>query len=511
MPRQCLIGFDIGTSGCKATLMTADGSRVAEASMRYPERRMPDGASERPALDFWDAVCGLSRRLRDDHEAAVRDVVACGVAGQMRGVVCLDGDGDPVRPVILWNDNRCRRQLERIGDADAAAIRAATRNPLNTMCTLPKLMWVRDEEPELLRRTATVLFPKDYVNLRLTGAVSTDVSDASGSSLYLPDAGRWSADLASRAGITVERLPVVRASCDRIGSVTDRASAETGIPAGVPVAAGMSDATAEMLALGIAASGVAKIRLGTSGAISVIADSLPPSAAAVYCWSFLDGRRWMLDTNTRSCAASVDWARRAFYSEIASDDEAYGRMAIDAAGVVPGAEGVIFRPHLGGEDAPYWDPGLAGSFAGIAPSHDRAALTRAVYEGTAFALREALDASAAALGHPREFRFTGGGARNPVWLSIVAAVLGVGGMTGQAGGASLGAALCAGVAGRVFADAAEAGRIAARLGGTKIAPDPALQRAYEGVYARYRETPPSRRYAGVASGSSPETERCHGT
>jgi len=504
MTGRCLIGFDIGTSGCKATLMTAGGSLVTEASLRYPERRSRAGASERPAPDFWDAVCGLSRRLRDDHEAAMRNVVACGVAGQMRGVVCLDGDGEPVRPVILWNDNRCRRQLERIGNADAAAIRAATRNPLNTMCTLPKLMWMRDEEPELLHRTATVLFPKDYVNLRLSGAISTDVSDASGSSLYLPDTGGWFADLAVLAGITVNRLPVIRASCDRIGSVTDRASAETGLPAGVPVAAGMSDATAEMLALGIAASGVAKVRLGTSGAISVIADSLPPAGAAVYCWSFLDGRRWMLDTNTRSCAASVDWARRVFYSEIASDDEAYGRMASEAAGVAPGAEGMIFRPHLGGEDAPYWDPSLTGLFAGIAPSHGRAALTRAVYEGTAFALREALEASGAGLGSPREFRFTGGGARNPVWLSIVAAVLGVGGIAGQAGGASLGAALCGGVAGAVFADAAEASRIAARLGGTEIAPDPALQRAYEGVYARYRGTPPSRRATG------PEPERCHG-
>jgi len=297
--------------------------------------------------------------------------------------------------------------------------------------------------------------------------------------------------------MTVNRLPTIRASCERIGSVTDRASAETGIPAGVPVAAGMSDATAEMLALGITEAGVAKVRLGTSGAISVIADSLPPAGAAVYCWSFLDERRWMLDTNTRSCAASVDWARRVLYSEIVSGDEAYGRMASEAAGVAPGAEGMIFRPHLGGEDAPYWDPGLTGSFVGIAPSHGRAALTRAVYEGTAFALREALEASAAGLGSPREFRFTGGGARNPVWLSILAAVLGVGGITGQAGGASLGAALCAGVAGGVFADAAEAGRIAVRLGGTEIEPDPALQRAYEGAYARYRETPPARNSADL--------------
>ncbi len=440
-----LVGVDIGTSACKATLLRAeDGVVLATATEGYqPDSPRPGWSEQDPGTWCAAAVTVISRLLaqRPDAAAAVRGL---GIDGQMRGVVLVDDASEPVRPAILWNDNRCGAEVEAIAGDDLERLQAITHNVLNTMCTLPKLLWLTAHEPAALSGARTMLYPKDYVRLCLTGERATDLSDAAGSSLYDVEAQAWSDELLERFGIPRGVLPEVRRATDIAGPLSESAAADTGLPPGLPVIIGGSDSTVESFSIGLADEHACKVRLGTSGAVSTVVDDVTESGPA-YVWSYVRDDRWMLDTNTRACGQAVRWLRETAYSEIGSDTVAYATIDREGAGVAPGAEGLFFHPYLLGEDAPYWDPSLRASFSGLAAQHGRAHLARAVLEGTAFALRDAMST----LGHwaPGFERciYVGGGTLSPTWLAIVCDVLAMDGEVPATADASLGAAMLAGV------------------------------------------------------------------
>ena len=493
---EYLLGVDVGTSSCKALLTRADGSPAESATVEYHPSTPEPGAVEMDPETLWSAACECISKLASRVPRALSQVTACAATGQMRGLIALGEDLRPLRPAILWNDNRCAGQLEALRRGNAAEIEALTRNGLNTMCTLPKILWLREHEPHVLSRMRLFVFPKDYIAFKLTGVLSTDVSDASGSSLFSPETVAWEPFLIQQAGLRPGQLPEIRASNEVTGSLTREAAAATRLPAGLPVAVGMSDATAEMLALGITGPELAKIRLGTSGAVSTVVEELPEHGTGLYCWSYLDGRRWMLDVNTRSCAGAVEWARRLLYGDTGNGDRnnadrQYAAMIEEAGTVAAGSDGVLFHPYLRGEDAPYWDSTLTGSLSGLKEHHGRAELTRAVYEGTAFALREAFGVFGSVVSAVSSFRFTGGGTLNPLWLRIVANVLGIGGSVSRAPGAAYGASLCAGLAAGVYADPEEVAAAAENTLTDRIVPDSQLQATYEELYHRYRATAPA--------------------
>jgi xylulokinase len=447
-----LVGVDIGTSACKATLLRADdGEVLATATERYEPDRPRPGWSEQDPETWYRATTAAIHRLFADRPRSAAAVRGLGLAGQMRGVVLLDGSGTPLRPAVLWNDNRCHEEVAGIIGEDLERLMAVTHNVLNTMCTLPKLLWLQRHEPDTLASAAVLLYPKDYVRLRLTGERATDLSDAAGSSLYDVAAQAWSPELLERFGVAPGLLPEVKRATDPAGGLTPSAAADSGLAPGTPVVIGGSDSTVESFSIGLTDERACKVRLGTSGAVSTVVDDITATGRA-YVWSFVRHDRWMLDTNTRACGQAVRWLRDTAYSEFDRDEDAFVAIDRDAAGVAVGAEGLLFHPYLLGEDAPYWDPVLRASFGGLDARHGRPHLARAVLEGTAFALRDAMSTLGPWVAGFERCIYVGGGTLSPSWLAIVCDVLAMDGELPAAADASLGAAMLAGVGSGCFED-----------------------------------------------------------
>ncbi len=452
-----LLGIDIGTGSCKCCLINVDGSIVDRAVKEYSPKLPKPGWVEQDPTDWYDAVVNCLHLFEVKNRNQLRQVIAVGVTGQMRGPTFLDAGGQPVRPSILWNDQRCESEVVELNGRYEETLQRITHNPLNAMCTLPKLLWVLRHKPETWKKTSILLYPKDYINFRLTGKCSTDISDASGSSFYDLEQQTWSEEILKTWHIAREKLPRILPSTDVIGTISKQAQLETGLHQGIPVAAGGSDATVEMLAIGIENEHQCKIRLGTSGALSTVVDHLAgPQNAGYYIWSYMQPGHWMIDINTRACADTTVWLKDVFYQESGSSDEAYERIGMEAGSVPLGADGLFFHPYLLGEDAPYWQPQLRASFFGLTKAHGRPHCARAVLEGTGFALRDARSALGEVAKGFQEHIFVGGGTQNPVWLGIVADILGVDGKVASDTDAALGAAMLTGVASGVFADLKQA-------------------------------------------------------
>ena len=477
------LGLDIGTSSCKGVLVSAAGEIVAQARVPYSPDSDRSGYVEQDPRVWVEAateVCGrLGRSQRLDGIAAV------GVAGQMRGVTFLDRVGVPVRKSILWNDTRCTAEVAMAEDKAGAALRRITINPLNTMASLPKLLWVMAHEPDVWQATQRIVLPKDFVTHALTGTIQTDLSDASGTSLFDLRAHCWSAELLALFEIAPGKLPPVNASSDVVGAVTRAAAVIFGIPEGVPVIAGGSDSVLDTYAALHDAPDALKVRLGTSGALSrIVDDPADIGSPRLYCWSYVTAGRFLADLNTRSCAQSVDWFCGVAYRNCASAADAYAAMAREAESVEPGCDGLVFRPHLQGEDAPFWDPTLTASFSGLTARHGRAHMARAVFEGTAFALADAW--SVAGRPMPNHVHLVGGGTRIRVWTEIVGDVLGCAVTSDPDRDTAFGAAILAG-RGSGLVDAKSA------LGGTANyrEPDASRHAHYRVLLETYRSRLPA--------------------
>ena len=346
--------------------------------------------------------------------------------------------------------------------------------------TAPKLLWLRRHEPEIYARIAHILLPKDYVRLRLTGERATDASDASGTLLFDVAGRRWSDEVVSALELPHEWLPPVLESPAVAGHTVD----------GVPVAAGAGDQAAGALGVGVDRPGPLSVVLGTSG---VVFAALPGFAADPegrvhsFCHAVPDG--WHAMGVMLSAAGSLRWLRDAV-----APGESFESLIAEAESWPPGAEGLLFLPYLAGERTPHADPNARGAFVGLTLRHGRGALVRAVLEGVAFGLRDALELLQTLGVEPRVGRASGGGARSDLWLRIVASVLGIPLERAVAEeGAAYGAALLGGVAAGVFADVHEAVAACVRVRDT-IEPEPAWAGAYAGGYRRYRALYPALRH-----------------
>jgi xylulokinase len=480
-----LLGIDVGTGSLKCRLVDLDGNPVGSAGQEYRPLLPRPGLVEQDPADWYRAFLDSLGQIRATTGVSPARVRAVGVTGQMRGPTFIDGAGQPVRPSILWNDLRCQQEVNDLSTHFAHLLEPVTHNPINTMCTLPKLLWVLRHEPETWQKTATMIYPKDYINFRLTGKLSTDLSDASGSSFYDLKDQTWSYGILNVFAIDREKLPYLYASTEVIGLVNQQAHAETGLPEGTPVVAGGSDATVELLASGVENARQCKIRLGTSGALSTVVDHLDHEPGArYYCWSYVLPNRWMLDLNTRTCANATVWLKDVFFKDTPDSAAAYDRIGREAAEIPVGAEGLFFHPYLLGEDAPYWAPHLKGSFFGLSVYHRRAHCARAVLEGTGFALRDARSSYGPLADGFESYIFVGGGVKNKVWLSIVADILGVDGEVAEQTDAAYGAAMLAGIGAGVFDSVAAAVDICTR-DRPRVRHNPDNHARYSALFEKY--------------------------
>ncbi len=406
----------------------------------------------------------------------------------MHGLVLLD-DGDRVlRPAILWNDQRTAAECDAIRAAvGPERLIAITGNDALTGFTAPKLVWVRDHEPDVWARAAHVLLPKDYLRLRLTGEHALDKADGAGTLLFDLAARDWSAEVTAALGIPSAWLPPTFEGPQVTGTITAEAAAATGLRAGTPVVAGGGDQAANAVGVGVVGPGAMALSLGTSGVVFAATDRpLVEPAGRVHAFCHAVPGRWHLMSVMLSAAGSLRWFRDALAPGVEFAD-----LVAAAADVPPGSDGLLFLPYLSGERSPHPDPLARGAFVGLTLAHDRRHLTRAVLEGVAFGLRDGLDLmTAAGLPPPDQIRASGGGTASPLWRQILADVLGAEIATvATTEGAAYGAALLAGVGAGWYPTVDAATEAVVRV--TPVATPGPDAPAYAERHAVYRELYPA--------------------
>jgi xylulokinase len=484
-----LVGLDVGTSGTRAVAVNAGGAVVAEATSLYePDSPRPGWSEQRPE-DWWQAA----REVLAAVAAGAGDEIAgLGLAGQMHGSVFLDSAGEVIRPALLWNDQRTERDCaaitERVG---AERLLELAGNPALTGFQAPKILWLRREEPDAHARLATVLLPKDYVRLKLTGERATDASDASGTLLLDVRARSWSDEILDALEIPREWLPKVYEGPEVTATVRDAVADELGLPRGLPVAAGGGDNAAAAVGVGVVREGLISSSIGTSGVLFAHRDAFagdPSGQVHAFCHAVPGAYHLM--AVTLSAGGSLNWWRERFAEGAGFED-----LVAEAAEVEPGAEGLLFLPYLTGERSPHLDPRARGAFVGLTARHGRPQLTRAVMEGVVLSMRACLEVMRGLGTAADDVRATGGGARSPLWLQLQADIYGLPiSRTAVDEGPAYGAALLAGVASGVFRDI-EAASAGVRLREPVTEPDPERARRYDELYAIFASLYPALRDA----------------
>jgi xylulokinase len=426
------LGIDIGTSSVKAVLVDDDGAIVAQASDHLAVSRPQPGFSEQDPEAWWDATVNSVKSLPVGLRSAVR---AVGLSGQMHGATLLDEKDRPLRPAILWNDGRSASECLELERREPDS-RAITGNIMMPGFTAPKLLWVSSHEPEIFRRTAHVLLPKDYVRLRLTGEKVSDMSDASGTAWLNVAKRDWSDALLEATGLTRAHMPSLVEGSSPSGSITAAAADQLQMPR-VVVAGGGGDNAASAVGLGVVSPGQAFLSLGTSGVLFVVTDKFRPNpdrAAHAFCHCLPN--RWHQMSVMLSAASVLDWAAQH------TGQPDLPRLVESAKARGINRHSPFFLPYLSGERTPHNDPHARGVFFGIGADTGAADLAAAVLEGVALAFADGLDVLLEKGGTIGEISVTGGGARLPYWGELLAAALNrpLAYRVGSEVGAALGAA-----------------------------------------------------------------------
>ena len=417
---EVTLGLDLGTSGVKVVALDAAHVTVAQATRAYPLLTPQPGWTEQRPADWVTASLEALRDVAAQLRAAGHTPLALGLSGQMHGAVFLDAGGEALRPAPLWNDQRTAGAVAEIETRiPRADLIARTGNRAVTGFQLPKLLWLRAEEPEVFARTRRVLLPKDYLGFVLTGVQATEPSDASGVGALNLARLAWDDDVLEALNLSADLFPDVVASTARTGTLRPELAAQTGLPVGLPVVAGGGDNAAAGIALGLGSARpeVGSVSLGTSGVLFMpLTEPTPDPESRVHLFAHADGGFNLLGV-TLSAAGALQWFR-----DRLAPDTAFGTLLDEAAAVPAGADGLTFLPFLSGERSPHMRPDLRGSFGGLSLAHGRGHLVRALLEGTAFALASAHEVMRPLSGVTRLLA-TGGGARSDLWLGLVAGAL----------------------------------------------------------------------------------------
>jgi len=488
------LGIDVGTGGTRAVLVDEGGAVVASATREHAPFASPEvGWAEQDARDWWRAAAEAVRAVVAEEGA--EEIGGVGFSGQMHGAVLLDAGGEVLRPALIWCDQRtdrqCRELTERVG---AERLIELVSNPALTNFTLTKMLWVREHEPELWGRVRTVLLPKDYVRLRLTGERATDVADASGTLLFDVARRRWSEQMLDAVGMDASLLPAAFESPEVTGRVSREGAEATGLREGTPVVAGAGDQAAGAVGMGIVRPGAVSATIGTSGVVFAATDRPAlDRRGRLHTFCHAVPGRWHVMGVTQAAGLSLRWFRDTFGAGSDDGRDPYERLSEEAAAAPAGAGGALWAPYLMGERTPHLDPHARAALTGLTAAHTRAHVVRAVLEGVAFSLRDTLTIFGE-MGVPVEnIRLGGGGARSPLWRQIQADVYGraveiLAAEEGAAYGAALLAGVGAGAWGSVDEACARAVRVAAR-----VEPDADDAAHMEARYAAYRRLYPALR------------------
>ena len=414
------LGIDLGTSGVKLVLLDDSHRIVALADAPLGLSRPQPLWSEQDPQDWWRALEQAMAQLGSQAPTALAGVRAVGLSGQMHGAVLLDGHQRVLRPAILWNDGRAAeecKELERIEPRS----REITGNLAMPGFTAPKLLWVRRHEPAVFAEVRTVLLPKDWLRLQLTGELASDMSDASGT-LWLDVAQRrWSEAMLSACGLTLAHMPQLMEGSAPGATLRPELARAWGLPDRVIVAGGAGDNAAGAVGVGVVRAGQGLVSLGTSGVIFLASDAhRPATQQAVHAFAHALPGRWHQMSVMLSAASALAWITRVTgHVDEAALLEEVAQLSLDRRAQAP-----LFLPYLSGERTPHNNPQASGAFAGLRLEHDRAALAYAVIEGVAFGLKDGWAAMRDGSARAQELALVGGGARSDLWAQLLASALG---------------------------------------------------------------------------------------
>lgn len=444
-----LLGIDFGGGASKATLLSYDGKIAAENSVEYPTLNPEAGACEQAPSDWVRALSENISALLAKSGADPREITAVAVDSATHTFLPCDESYSPLYNAIHWTDSRSVSQAKALRASCGERIFEVTYHKPDTVWTLPQLVWLRENRPDVFGKMKYIFFEKDYIRYLLTGVFCTDFIEAQGSMLFDTSKGEWSEELCALAGITSDMLPPVVKPTDIIGKITATASKMTGLCEGTPVICGTTDTVMEVLAAGATYLGATTVKLATAGRICVITDKPYPDRDVVNYSHVAEGL-WYPGSATKAAASSFRWYRDTFGGDYRALDEGAENTPV-------GCDGLMFHPYINGELTPYADPKLCGSFIGIRSTHTRGHFTRSVLEGVAFSLLHSKK-KLLSLGVPcaKKATLIGGGAKSPLWSQIVADCLDMELEITESSDSSLGSAMLAGVAMGVFASFDEA-------------------------------------------------------
>lgn len=493
-----LVGIDIGTSGTKTLLIDESGKKIASATDTYPLSTPKPLWAEQDPEDWWQATISTIRKVIKESGVEPSEIRGVGLSGQMHGAVFLDEHNKVIRPCILWCDQRTGSECEWITETIGRdKVIELTSNPVLTGFTAGKIVWLRNNEPENYSRTRKVLLPKDYIRFRLTDEFATEVSDASGTSLFNVKKRQWADDMLDGAGIPRDWMPSVYESPEVSGRISDYAASLTGLRAGTPVVGGGGDQAAGAVGNGVVETGIISSTVGTSGVVFAFADEpVVDPGLRVHTFCHAVPGKWHVMGVMLSAGGTLRWYRDTFAGEEKEQADSRGIDVYDIISeqvdeVEPGCEGLICLPYLTGERTPYPDPDARGVFFGITLRHDKRHFARAVYEGVAYGLRDSFEILEEMRVPIHQVRASGGGARSAVWRQIQADITGREHVLINVDeGPAFGVALLAGVGTGIYASVEEACRSTITVT-SQTHPDMSNKSLYDRYYLVYRALYPA--------------------
>lgn len=497
---EYFLGIDVGTTGCKVVLVDEEGKLVGRDVEEYPLYTPRPNWAEQDPLFWWQGTQKAIEKVLASSGIDPKEVAGVGLTGQMHGSVFLDKDGKVLRPAILWCDQRTALECQQITEiVGFERIMRINCNPVLAGFTAPKIQWVKNNEPEVYRNIDKVLLPKDYIRFCLTGNFATDVSDASGTSLFDVPQRRWSEELIDALEYKMSWFPASFESPEVTGYLKPEIVRQFGFRDKVAVVAGGGDNAAGAIGTGIVTEGLVSASLGTSGVVFAFSAEVKiDMKGRVHTFCHAVPGKWHVMGVMLSAGGSLRWFRDVLGLEEKNLSsflgvDAYELLSQEAEKALPGAEGLIFLPYLTGERTPHADPYARGVFFGVTLKHRKNELVRAVMEGVTFGMRDSFEIIAE-MGIPvREVRAIGGGARSALWRKIQAAVYKVPlSLLLVDEGPAFGAALLAGVGNRAFRSVEEACQKAVKVV-ERIDPDPEWVKLYENIYGVYRDLYPALR------------------
>ncbi|MFL7892497.1 MAG: xylulokinase [Anaerolineales bacterium] len=477
------LGIDVSTTATKALLIDSTGQVASVKSTTYTfETPHPLWSEQHPDL-WWNGTQKSVRGVIEKSNISPSQIKGVGLTGQMHGLVLLDKAGNVLRPAILWNDQRTQAQCDeidrRIGRKKFIQI---TGNAALTGFTAPKILWVKENEPDVWQQVRHILLPKDYVRYKLTGEYACDRAGGSGTILFDLSKRNWSPEVLAALDIPLMYMPKTYEGTEVTGTLASSAAEELRLPAGIPIFGGGGDQETAAVGTGTVRAGVVSLSLGTSGVVFATTDGPfiePEGRLHAFCHSVTE--KWHLMGVMLSAGGSLRWHRDTF-----APGTDYDKLLKPAAGIPPGSDGLLFLPYLTGERTPHPDPLARGAFVGLTVRHKLPHLTRAVLEGVAFGLRDSFELiKNVGLENISQVRMTGGGAHSPLWRQILADVFGAEIVTvNTEEGAAFGAALLAATGSSVFDTIEEACDTTIRIMGITYPGE--NQVTYDTLYPQYR-------------------------